>query len=210
MRLGNELLKSIFRKQDKSAYQTFIFQALPDPLRKKVLLRTIPYMNPDFFYEYIENSLIYNNFFNADDLNQSLVRHFQYKLEHLLRMEDRNSMAFSIEARLPYLDYRLIEYVLSISGDLKIKNGETKHLQKMSLGEYTTQEILNRKDKIGFGTPGEEWMHSPEWENIAHEHYVHLTHTLPDIFKKNSPLPGNGLERWKVNQLGVWLNIFMC
>lgn len=210
MRLGNELLKSIIRKQDKSAYQTFMFQALPDSLRKIVLLRTIPYMKPDFFYEYIETSLIYNNFFNADDLNQSLVRHFQYKLEHLLRMEDRNSMAFSIEARLPYLDYRLIEYVLSISGDLKIKNGETKYLQKISLGEYTTQEILNRKDKIGFGTPGEEWMLCPEWENIAHEYYVHLTHTLPDIFKKNSPLPGNGLERWKVNQLGVWLNIFMC
>ncbi|GAI77322.1 unnamed protein product, partial [marine sediment metagenome] len=165
LRFGSELLKSLLRRQDKSAYQTLLFQVLPGSIRERLLLRTAPYLHPDFFYEYINGSRIYNEFFDADGLNQSLVRHFQYKLEHLLRMEDRNSMAFSLEARVPYLDYRLIEYLLGVSQDLKIRDGETKYLQKKVLGKYTTTEILNRKDKIGFGTPGDEWMLSEAWQD---------------------------------------------
>jgi len=209
MQLGSELLKSLLRGQDKSAYQTFIFQVLPDSSRKKFLLRTVPYLNPDFFYNHIESSRIFNEFFDADDLNQSLVRHFQYKLEHLLRMEDRNSMAFSIEARVPYLDYRLIEYLLSIPGNLKIRKGETKCLQKRSLGQYTAREILDRKDKIGFGTPGEEWMLTESWKKLTLNNYSELTKTLPEVFKKNKALPEKGFDRWKVNQLATWKNIFL-
>jgi asparagine synthase (glutamine-hydrolysing) len=209
LQLGFELLKSFLRGQDKSAYQTFIFQILPDSSRKKILLKTVPYLNPEFFYNYIESSRIFNKFFDADDLNQSLVRHFQYKLEHLLRMEDRNSMAFSIEARVPYLDYRLIEYLLSIPGNLKIRNGETKCLQKTSLGQYTTREILDRTDKIGFGTPGEEWMLTKSWKELTLNNYSELTKTFPEVFKKFIALPEKGFDRWKVNQLATWKNIFL-
>jgi len=207
--LGSEFLKSFLRGQDKSAYQTFIFQILPDSLRKKILLKTVPYLNQDFFYNYIESSRIFKEFFDVDDLNQSLVRHFQYKLEHLLRMEDRNSMAFSLEARVPYLDYRLIEYLLSIPGNFKIRNGETKCLQKHSLGQYTAREILERTDKIGFGTPGEEWMLTEKWKKLTRSNYSELTKTLPEVFKKNIALPKKGFDRWKVNQLATWKNIFL-
>jgi len=169
----------------------------------------VPYLNPDFFYNYIESSRIFNEFFDADNLNQSLVRHFQYKLEHLLRMEDRNSMAFSIEARVPYLDYRLIEYLLSIPGNLKIRNGETKCLQKRSLGQYTAREILDRTDKIGFGTPGEEWMLTDNWKKLTMSNYSELTKTFPEVFRKNITLPKKGFDRWKVNQLATWKNIFL-
>ena len=209
MQLGSELFKSFFRRQDKSAYQTFIFQMLPDSLRKKILLKTVPYLNPDFFYNHIENSRIYTEFFDANDLNQSLVRHFQYKLEHLLRMEDRNSMAFSLEARVPYLDYRLIEYLLSVPGKLKIRGGETKCLQKMSLGQYTVPKILARTDKIGFGTPGEEWMLTDSWKKLTMDNYSELSNTFPEVFRKNIQLPKKGFDRWKVNQLATWKDIFL-
>jgi asparagine synthase (glutamine-hydrolysing) len=209
MHLGSELLKSFFRRQDKSAYQTFIFQMLPDPARKKILLKTVPYINPDFFYNHIETSRIYTEFFDANDLNQSLVRHFQYKLEHLLRMEDRNSMAFSLEARVPYLDYRLIEYLLSVPGKLKIRDGETKYLQKISLGRYTIPKILARRDKIGFGTPGEEWMLTDNWKKLTMDNYSELCTTFPEVFKKNIQLPKKGFDRWKVNQLATWKDIFL-
>ena len=172
-------------------------------------MKTVPYLDHDFFLQYVQSSRILNEFFDADDLNQSLVRHFQYKLEHLLRMEDRNSMAFSIEARVPYLDYRLIEYLLSIPGSLKIRNGETKYLQKISLGHYTTREILDRTDKIGFGTPGEEWMLTDHWKTITRNNYSELTRSFPEIFKKNARLPKKGFDRWKVNQLATWKDIFL-
>ena len=205
---GFELLKSLLRKQDKSAYQTLLFQVLPDPIKKKLLFRTVPYIHSDFFYEYIKSSRIYNEFFDADGLNKSLIRHYQFKLEHLLRMEDRNSMAFSLEARVPYLDYRLVEYLLSVSEELKIKNGETKYLQKMALKQYTAPEILERTDKIGFGTPGDEWMCSEPWQNLTDENYSTLSETFQDIFKKNVLLPEKGFDRWRINQLATWKNIF--
>jgi asparagine synthase (glutamine-hydrolysing) len=203
-RFGYELLKSLLRRQDKSSYQTLLFQILPCSVREQLLLRTVPYINPDFFHEYVNHSRIYNEFFDVDGLNKSLVRHFQYKLEHLLRMEDRNSMAFSLEARVPYLDYRLIEYLLGVSQELKIRDGETKYLQKKVLGYYTTTEILNRKDKIGFGTPGDEWMLSESWQERTRESYSDLTEAFPGVFKKNANLPEKGFDRWKINQLSTW------
>ena len=123
---------------------------------------------------------------------------------YLLRMEDRNSMAFSLEARVPYLDYRLIEYVLGIPEDLKIKAGETKYLQKKAVGKYTVPEILNRKDKIGFGTPGDEWMHRKEWQDLTKGNYVDLAGAFPDVFIKDVNIPDKGVDRWKINQLSIW------
>lgn len=209
IRLGSELFKSFFRRQDKSAYQTLLFQMLPDPAKIKILQKTVPYLKPDFFFKHIESSRIFNEFFDADDLNKSLVRHFQYKLEHLLRMEDRNSMAFSLEARVPYLDYRLVEYLLSVPGKLKIRDGETKYLQKLSLGQYTVPKILDRTDKIGFGTPGEEWMLTDSWKKLTMDNYSTLSNTFPEVFRKNMQLPEKGFDRWKINQLAIWKDIFL-
>lgn len=209
LQFSSELLKNLYRKQDKSVYQTLIYQILPDSKKKQLLLKTLPYIHHDFFYKYIETSRIYNEFFNVRGLNHSLARHFQYKLEHLLRMEDRISMAFSLEARVPYLDYRLIEYVLGTPETMKIRAGETKYLQKKSLGKYTIPEILNRTDKIGFGTPGEEWMQTESWKKITKESYTDLVETFPEVFKKNIHLPDKGYDRWKINQLCTWKNTFL-
>lgn len=209
LKFTSELSKSLMRKQHISVYQTLLFQVLPFSTRKKLLLKMVPYVQPDFYYRYIEESRIYKEFFDVDGLNQSLVRHFQYKLEHLLRMEDRNSMAFSLEARVPYLDYRLVEYLLSLPDRYKIRNGETKYLQKQALGKYTVPTILNRRDKIGFGTPGEKWMMSETWKGLTFEGYQNLTEAFPEIFIKDAQLPEKGFDRWKINQLATWRSIFM-
>ncbi len=184
-----------------------LFQTLSDRTKQRLLLQTISYIQPDFFYTYIDSSHIYQSFFDASDLNSSIVRHFQYKLEHLLRTEDRNSMAFSLEARVPYLDYRLIEYLLGVSEHFKIKAGETKYLQKFAVGKYSIPEIVNRKDKIGFGTPGDEWMTTKIWQDLTLESSHILSQIFPEIIKKNITLPGKGRDRWKLNQLAMWKNL---
>ncbi len=204
-----EFFYSLLRNQDISGFQTLLFQELPDFARKKLLLKKLPYIKPDFFHEYMAKSLIYNEFFNAQGLNDSIVKHFQYKLEHLLRMEDRNSMAFSLEARMPYLDHRLVEYLLSVPEEMKIHHGQTKYLQKKALGKYTVYEILNRKDKIGFGTPGKKWMATNEWREMTSKNYEFLAETFPEVFNKEAALPVKGYDRWKVNQLGVWKRLFL-
>ena len=208
-RVVEELLKSIARRQDRSAYQTLLFQIFPDAMRKNLLLKSLPYLEPDFFYEYIDHSRIYNEFFQVEGLNHSLMRHFQYKLEHLLRMEDRNSMAFSLEARVPYLDHRLVEYVMRIPEALKINRGETKCIQKQCMGEFTVAQILKRTDKIGFGTPGEDWMDTARWRQTTKENYHDLCRAYPEVFRAHKPLPAKGFDRWKVNQLAVWRHLFL-
>ena len=118
-------------------------------------------------------------------------------------------MAFSLEARVPYLDYRLIEYLLGIPGTFKVYGGETKYLQKISLGKYTVEEILNRTDKIGFGTPGEEWMRTDAWKKHTSESYQSLLEAFPGVFKRDVPLPRGGFHRWKICQLATWKDVFL-
>ncbi len=207
--LARELGRCLLRRQHPSAYQTFAFQALAGPVKKTLLKRTLPYLKPEFFEAFIDSSRVYTDFFDAGDLNQSLAMHFQYKLEHLLRMEDRNSMAFSLEARVPYLDYRLVEYVLGVTGALKIKNGETKYIQKQALGHYTLPAIAARRDKIGFAAPGDEWMRTDQWQTATRDNYDVLTSTFPGVFRKNGRLPRTGFDRWKINQLGMWKELFL-
>ena len=92
---------------------------------------------------------------------QSLLS-VQYGLQDLLRYEDRNSMAFSIESRVPFLDPRLVDYVFSIADSVKFELGETKKILRQSLKGILPQETLNRSDKKGFVTPGEiKWLRGP-------------------------------------------------
>lgn len=200
----HELLKVMLRKQDKSAYQTLLFQVLPDHLKKRLLAKACPFIEREFFDAYIDQSRIFNEFFDSTSLNQSLVRHFQYKLEHLLRVEDRNSMAFSLEARVPYLDHRLVEYVLGLPGRLKIKAGHTKILQKQAIGKYTISEILNRKDKVGFAVPQTEWMKTKQWQELSQSSFTSLQKELPGILTKGTSHVSSDTLQWKVNQLSLW------
>jgi asparagine synthase (glutamine-hydrolysing) len=208
----NEISKNILRKQDISAYQTLLYQLAPPRLQAVLIQKTVPFLKKTFFQEHIHNSRIFNEFFDSPDLNTSLARHFQYKLEHLLRMEDRNSMAFSLEARVPYLDFRFVEYLLGLKADLKIHAGETKRLQKAALGYYSTPTILNRTDKIGFGTPLDDWMNSTDWKNHTIDSVNYLCSHFPEIFTTDflDKLTYTGYHRWKVNQLASWHQQFIA
>jgi asparagine synthase (glutamine-hydrolysing) len=79
-------------------------------------------------------------------------------LPSLLRFEDKNSMAFSIEARLPFLDYRLVEHALSISPELKIYDGWTKWPLRQAMKDILPADIAWRRRKIGFEAPTELWL----------------------------------------------------
>ena len=82
----------------------------------------------------------------------------QFSFPPLLRYEDRNSMAFSIESRVPFMDYRLVEFLYSIPSDYKIRNGYTKAILRDSLNGTLPDAIGRRISKLGFATPQEVWM----------------------------------------------------
>lgn len=137
-------------------------------------------------------------------------------LQMLLRWEDRDSMAHSIESRVPFLDYRLVEFSMSLPDDYKIKNGITKRVLRDGMDGILPEQIKNRTDKIGFATPEEVWVRE----------------TAPDLFRKKlreSIAASNGvlndsamniLEEiidgrrpfsfivWRMINFGEWIKLF--
>lgn len=83
-------------------------------------------------------------------------------LPSLLRYEDRNSMNFSIETRLPYLDFRLVEYALSLDVGKKWGDEYTKLPLRNLLKKYSLAGVDKRKDKIGFASPEQTWINDNE------------------------------------------------
>jgi asparagine synthase (glutamine-hydrolysing) len=79
-------------------------------------------------------------------------------LPSLLRYEDRNSMAFSIETRLPFLDYRLVEFVFSLPDRQRLDGTTTKAILRRALADRIPRAVLERRDKMGFETPADLWL----------------------------------------------------
>lgn len=79
-------------------------------------------------------------------------------LQALLHYEDRNSMAFSIESRVPFLDVRLVEYIASLPLNQKIRNGITKFSLRKAIKNIVPEQVRCRMDKMGYVTPEEVWM----------------------------------------------------
>lgn len=87
---------------------------------------------------------------------QALFDLQSYLPDDLLVKVDRASMAFSLEVRVPLLDYRIVEFALNLSPALKIKNSIQKHLLKKVLYEYLPAEVFERP-KQGFAAPLSKW-----------------------------------------------------
>jgi asparagine synthase (glutamine-hydrolysing) len=79
-------------------------------------------------------------------------------LEDLLRYADRNSMAFSREIRLPFLDKEFVEFVMSLPSSYKINGEWSKWIQRLAFQNILPHEITWRTDKIGYEPPQKNWM----------------------------------------------------
>ncbi|HUQ32929.1 MAG TPA: asparagine synthase (glutamine-hydrolyzing) [Pyrinomonadaceae bacterium] len=102
--------------------------------------------------------------FNGNNVGKEsyfdMMTHFDFKtlLPALLQVEDRVSMAHGIESRVPFLDHPLIEMVATIPSDIKFKDGTMKRILKDAMRSVLPEVIVERKDKMGFPTPLNEWI----------------------------------------------------
>jgi asparagine synthase (glutamine-hydrolysing) len=95
----------------------------------------------------------------AGSLDEALKREIlETNLPALLHWEDRNSMAFSIESRVPFLDHRVVEFLGALPLRQKIRNGVTKYILRKAIRGLVPEAIRCRMDKMGFVTPEEVWM----------------------------------------------------
>jgi len=91
---------------------------------------------------------------------------FVYPLPSLLRFEDRNAMAHSVEARVPFLDHRLIEFLWSLPPEMLVRNGVRKWVLREAMDGILPKEVQNRHWKLGFATPQSVWFKDPMKELI--------------------------------------------
>lgn len=94
----------------------------------------------------------------SDNLKKRLHEDiFKNSLQSLLRYEDRNTMRFSLEGRVPFLDFNLVRYLFSLSDKAIIKNGWNKYILRKAVEDLLPELIYKRRNKIGFTTPEHEW-----------------------------------------------------
>ena len=107
-----------------------------------------------------EFNAIYNSLRSTKESYFDSMTHFDFKtlLPALLTVEDRMSMAHGLEARVPILFKELMEFSATIPADIKYKNGELKRLLKIAFKDQIPNEILHRKDKMGFPVPLNDWL----------------------------------------------------
>jgi asparagine synthase (glutamine-hydrolysing) len=91
------------------------------------------------------------------------MTHFDFKtlLPALLQVEDRVSMAHGLESRVPLLDDPIVELAATMPADVKFKDGHLKHVLKEALGPVLPSSIRERRDKMGFPVPLQEWIGRP-------------------------------------------------
>jgi len=155
----------------KSLYgvKTFLYFLLPKNIKSKARVAEKGYLNPEFVHNYSSDNQVTGNIYSSDSLNNALFNHFEYKLEHLLKWEDRNSMWFSLESRVPFLDYRLVEKTLATPAKNIIHKGMTKHILREAMKGVLPENIRNRKDKIGFDTPQDKWFRTPKFKTYIED-----------------------------------------
>ncbi len=94
----------------------------------------------------------------SSDLNQMLIYDFQsYLPNDLLVKSDIASMGNSLELRSPFLDFKLVEWGISLPCNFRIANFETKHILKEIAREFIPRELIDRP-KMGFAIPRAEWL----------------------------------------------------
>jgi asparagine synthase (glutamine-hydrolysing) len=127
-------------------------------------------------------------------------------LPNLLRFEDRNTMAFSIEGRVPFLDHLLVEFVFRHAGSFRVRDGWTKWVQRVAIAPLLPDDIAWRRDKVGFDTPQHLWFRDlPSKLGEAMERAPVTTDLVdPDRLRKVS----DPHVMWRWLCCATWLGVF--
>ncbi len=193
-------------------------------LKIKDLLKSLFYKNPNWILENkasvnLSKKNNYLPIISNSSLSSKLYSElFQERLQRLLRYQDKNSMHFSIESRVPFLTQEFVELLINLPNEyLMNTEATTKYIFRESMKGIVKENILERKDKVGFETPEIKWM--PElWQKVKEEYLSEvnppwldkdkLIKFVDDSLNKHETTP----QIWRIINFFVWSkqNKFYC
>jgi asparagine synthase (glutamine-hydrolysing) len=163
-------------------------------------------------------ALARDGFGPVDALGESCRAQIQTTtLPMLLHYEDRSSMAHGVEARVPFLDHRLVEFSVALGDQHKTVGADTKRVLRQAMRNTLPALVRERTDKLGFATPEESWLKGP-LRRFALDGVQQAIDLFPDFFEVD------GLRRmaremldgarpfdfalWRVISFGLWGRAF--
>lgn len=138
-------------------------------------------------------------------------------LPMLLRYADRNSMAFSRESRLPYLDYDLVDFCIRLPDDFYVRNGWQKWVLREAAGKTIPQGIRWRADKVGYAAPLDTWLRNEliDWgyDRVMDSRLVGLPgysrQAMSELWAEHQTgSANNSWALWRWISMSEWLNIY--
>ncbi|MGH2608896.1 MAG: asparagine synthase (glutamine-hydrolyzing), partial [Tepidiformaceae bacterium] len=191
------------------------YYALPGNLRDGLAeryYRSADLVSPELHREFAPAHVrTYEPF--PDRLRNELVRwQSTTQLPEFLRYADRNSMAFSREVRLPFLDHRLIEYTFALKPELLLDKAVTKVALRGAMRGIVPDSILDRKDKLAYSPPQEDWLRGPllPWmdgllRSAEHRSDVFNPRTVLQLRERHRlRRPGGHALAWRVGSTEAW------
>ncbi len=178
------------------------------------------YLNMEFMKNYDLEDVFasFQSLFNHSDTLSyyNKMTHFDMfsSLPALLQVEDRMSMAVSLESRVPLLDKRIVDLVSVMPAGLKFKGSELKYLLKRAIKDMVPQKIYNRKNKMGFPVPLHLWSKSAAGDFIrdvltskrCRERGIYNTDRISEMIDLERPY---GRALWGLLSLELWFNTFI-
>src|SRR5687767_58990 len=155
----------------------------------------------------------------ADDLlDRMLYTDFVTRLpEHSLMLTDRMTMAHGLEARSPFLDHELVEFLAKVPGDIKVQNNQTKHLMRKLAADYLPAPILNR-EKQGFMLPIAYWFRTDLFplvsQTLEKSHFVKegwfKKDTIQNLLTEHrSNRHDHHVRLWMLLNLELWHQLYI-
>jgi asparagine synthase (glutamine-hydrolysing) len=171
--IPNLISLKAYKPMIKQFWSTGLFEEMDR--RYFQLINRAPDLSDEINWEALEPYSARKTFetiFHGDNVKKEayfdLMTHFDFKtlLPGLLQVEDRMSMAHGLESRVPLLDKSIVEMAANIPADIKFKDGDMKHIFKQVVKKYLPSEIFNRKDKMGFPTPVNQWFKNEAYDLV--------------------------------------------
>jgi asparagine synthase (glutamine-hydrolysing) len=178
-----------------------------DKILNNKIINTKNYIHPYVLNQYKKTKL----------LNISEYQIFKDPLQKYLKWEDRNSMAYSVEARVPFLDFRLVEFVRSLPLEYLDEKGLSKKILVESMEGILPEVIRQRKDKKGFITPEEVWFKKDYFEDFVNLFKDNIKYSKGIINEKEAIIFFNDVKTgkipfsydyWRIIIFCIWMKIF--